>query len=134
MTIDSEEGHKKSKAGLETWGRRCDKVLLVRNGTNLMEKGGVFTIPLKEESRAHLWHKVKEAFSYLYKNHLDEYDWFMKADDDTYVLVDRLRQFLTKHSNDEPVYFGYKFKPFVNQGYMSGGKFINQLLELSHLD
>lgn len=121
MTVDSPQGREKSKAGLDTWARRCDKVFLVRNGTKLEEKDGVITIPMKEDSRDHLWHKVIEAFSFLYKHHLHDYDWFMKADDDTYVLVDRLKRFLSKSSNMKPVYYGYRFKPYVDQGYMSGG-------------
>lgn len=122
MTVDSEEGNEKSTACLETWAKRCDKVLLVQNGTRLRERDGVLTVPIKHESRYHLWHKVISAFSYLYDHHLDEYDWFMKADDDTYVIVERMKQFLLKHSNMEPIYFGHKFKPYVKQGYMSGGK------------
>jgi hypothetical protein len=48
-------------------------------------------------------------------------DWFLKVDDDTYIVVDNLRSFLHSHSPAEPVYFGCKLKPFVEQGYMSGG-------------
>ena len=45
----------------------------------------------------------------------------MKADDDTYVIVENLRYMLEKYNSSQPIYFGCKFKPYVRQGYMSGG-------------
>jgi glycoprotein-N-acetylgalactosamine 3-beta-galactosyltransferase len=52
--------------------------------------------------------KTKEAFKYVYKKHLNEYDWFMKADDDTYVIVENLRYFLHDKDPKSPTYYGLK--------------------------
>lgn len=78
-------------------------------------------LPNVEEGRDFLWAKTKEAFKYVYQHHFDEADWFMKADDDTYVIVENLRFMLKDIDPEYPIYFGCRFKPYVKQGYMSGG-------------
>ena len=45
----------------------------------------------------------------------------MKADDDTYMIMENLRFMLTQYKSEDPWYFGAKFKKFVKSGYMSGG-------------
>ena len=56
-----------------------------------------------------------QAFEYVYKNHLDDADWFIKADDDTYLVLENLRYLLMAHNSSHPMYFGHKFKPYVDQ-------------------
>ena len=57
----------------------------------------------------------------MYEHYKDEADWFLKADDDTYTVVENLRYMLQPYNATTPIYFGCKFKPYVSQGYMSGG-------------
>ena len=118
-------GNLKSKAQhvYATWAKRCNKVLFMSSkssASSAAQVPGVVELPVSE-GRENLWAKTKEAFKYVYHHHLDAYDWFAKLDDDTYLVVENLRYFLSDKNPQDPLYFGRRFKPYVKQGYMSGG-------------
>ncbi|KAK0412017.1 hypothetical protein QR680_005984 [Steinernema hermaphroditum] len=113
-----ENTYKKAIHVNATWAPRCNKHIFF----SADPKSGLPTVNLNvTEGRRHLWAKTKRAFKYLYEHELHNFDWFYKADDDTYALVENLRFMLMGHSPDAPLSFGCKFKPFVKSGYMSGG-------------
>ncbi|XP_062598275.1 glycoprotein-N-acetylgalactosamine 3-beta-galactosyltransferase 1-like isoform X1 [Saccostrea cucullata] len=102
----------------KTWGKRCTKLIFFSSVTN-----NTFpTIGLNiSEGREHLTGKTMRAFKYVFDHYYDEADWFMKADDDTYFIMENLRYFLSSRDKMEPVYFGHHFRTIVRQGYYSGG-------------
>lgn len=109
---------RKAKHVKATWGRRCNVLLFMSS----REDPDLPTIALPvHESRSQLWGKTKAAFLEVYTNYFNESDWFLKADDDTYVILENLRYFLLDKNSSEPIYYGCRFKPYVKQGYMSGG-------------
>ncbi|CAI5687995.1 unnamed protein product [Oreochromis niloticus] len=101
-----------------TWSRHCNIVVFMSS----VDDPDFPTVGLgTKEGRDQLYWKTIRAYHYAYEHYADEADWFLKADDDTYVIVDNLRWVLANHTPDEPIYFGRRFKPYTKQGYMSGG-------------
>lgn len=109
---------KKAKHIKATWGKRCNILLFMSSEAD--SKLPVIKLQVGE-GRDNLWGKTKLAFQHVYEHYRDQADWFMKADDDTYVIVENLRYMLEPYKPSQPIYFGCKFKPYVRQGYMSGG-------------
>ncbi|XP_073821327.1 glycoprotein-N-acetylgalactosamine 3-beta-galactosyltransferase 1-like [Musca autumnalis] len=117
--LTTPENHEtKAKHIKATWGKRCN-MLLFMSSVEDPELGSI-ALPVPE-GRDNLWGKTKEAFKYVYKHHLNDADWFMKADDDTYTIVENLRFLLYPYSPNTPIYFGCRYKKFAKQGYMAGG-------------
>ncbi|KAK9526419.1 hypothetical protein VZT92_015120 [Zoarces viviparus] len=101
----------------ETWAKRCNKVLYMSSVETDFP-----TVKLNvSEGRENLYWKTIRAFQYIHQHHLDEADWFLKADDDTFVVIENLRYTLSTYDPEKPLYLGRRFTPFISQGYMSGG-------------
>lgn len=100
-----------------TWAKHCDKVLYMSSVETDFPTVGLNV----SEGRNQLSWKTIRAFHYIHQKHLDDADWFLKADDDTFVVVENLRHVLSKYDTEKPLYLGRRFAPFIHQGYMSGG-------------
>uniref|UniRef100_A0A8C7YY06 Glycoprotein-N-acetylgalactosamine 3-beta-galactosyltransferase 1 n=1 Tax=Oryzias sinensis TaxID=183150 RepID=A0A8C7YY06_9TELE len=101
----------------ETWAKHCFKALYMSSAKTDFPTVGLNV----SEGRGNLYWKTILALQHIHQHHLDEADWFLKADDDTYVIMENLNYVLSKHDPERPLYFGRRFAPFVSQGYMSGG-------------
>lgn len=104
-----------------TWGKRCNKLIFM--STKHDDSLDSIALNVSGDKPAQTWGKTKLAFQYIYQHYQNEADWFLKADDDTYVILENLRYFLYAYSTNDPIYFGYKMSRPDNlkHGYNSGG-------------
>jgi len=114
----------RAKAVNETWAPRCDGYFFIteRVSESLSPEQVKFTeqvpiAPIKNITPGyeHLTQKSTLAFLFAYENYFNDTDWFVKADDDTFLLVDHLKAFLSEQNTSEPVTFGYHYKVTINE-------------------
>ncbi|XP_064120142.1 glycoprotein-N-acetylgalactosamine 3-beta-galactosyltransferase 1-like [Macrobrachium nipponense] len=106
----------------DTWGKRCDKLIFF--GDKLDEKLESVKLSGVREDRYYLWGKTREALKYLYDYYLNDFDWFYKADDDTYAIMENLRYVLTPYDPEFPIGLGERALVDGNKAksYLIGGK------------
>lgn len=63
-----------------TWGRRCNKLLFITSQAT--DELDTIVLPIKHESRNALRNKTKGGFLYAHKHYINDFDFFLKADDD----------------------------------------------------
>ena len=109
----------RAKAINDTWGPRCDRyyfiselanVNLTAEQTNITRALPMAPIANLTRGYDHLTLKSNQAFLFAYEHHLNDSEWFVKADDDTYLIVDHLKAFLREQNSSDPVTFGYNYK------------------------
>ena len=119
-----------AQAIYDTWAQLCDNFKFVCNiddetnneNAELVYKNLSILQPpgMIEDVYGKLTDKVYMTFKYVNKKY-NNYDWYLKADDDTFIFVDNLRKFLSTKNSSKPVTYGYDFKVIVDNGYHSGG-------------
>ncbi|THD20717.1 Glycoprotein-N-acetylgalactosamine 3-beta-galactosyltransferase [Fasciola hepatica] len=115
MPLNHERKAKHIKA---TWAKRCDKYIFM-SSINDPDLPSIAAVQF--ESRDMLWNKTHFALTYISKHFGEKFDYFFKADDDTYVVVENLRKLLSTYNPEIPFLMGYRHERFFAQGYPSGG-------------
>ncbi len=104
---------------MNTWGKRCDKLVFASNTTD--SDIGAIKVDVSTEDWAHLWEKQRETMRYIWQEYGNEYDWFIKADLDTYVIVENLKAYLASEEiqsrKDEPLILGRRVSRRNNKWY-----------------
>nr|XP_002131640.1 chondroitin sulfate synthase 1-like [Ciona intestinalis] len=97
----------RSVAVNNTWGNQADKLeFFAANGTP--EEYGVPVVSLEGVSD-HEYPPQKKAFrmlQHICTHHINDFEWFVRADDDVYMRVELLKQFLTQIDAEKMIYMG----------------------------
>jgi glycoprotein-N-acetylgalactosamine 3-beta-galactosyltransferase len=125
----------KAKAVHECWAKYCDDVKFLSNfpdefniketnspNSELTYKNLSLLQPpgMKKDVYSQLPDKIFLSYKYIYQKY-NNYDWYLKADDDTWIFMNNLRKFLSLKNSSRPVTYGYDYKIKVENGYHSGG-------------
>ncbi|XP_004534047.1 glycoprotein-N-acetylgalactosamine 3-beta-galactosyltransferase 1 [Ceratitis capitata] len=120
MVLTSPDQHAShAKHVKATWGKRCTRLIFLSSEAD-EELGAVAVVEREADNYDDLWNKTREGFRYAYEQYYDDYDWFVKADDDTYMVMENLRYMLYAYQPEIPIYFGYQLVRY-DVPYMSGG-------------
>jgi len=135
ILTNKENFDKRMRNIYETWAFKCDNYKFVSEiPAHIKIKSKILTQHLVKYREMNVLHppgllidnydkltdKVFRTIEYLHQNNND-YDWYLKADDDTFVFIDNLRKFIQNKNKSAPVTYGYDFKVLVEHGYHSGG-------------
>ncbi len=95
-----------------------ERIEILVNDVKVVQPKG---LNLTNDKYEELTKKVLLSFQDIY-NRNSSFDWYIKADDDTYMMMDNLREFLEDKNPNAPVTYGYRFDDtYVMFGYNSGG-------------
>jgi glycoprotein-N-acetylgalactosamine 3-beta-galactosyltransferase len=100
----------RARAVNNTWAPRCDKYLFISEPSNHTNYLPIAPIKNLTAGYGHLTKKTTLAFYYAYEHLLDQFDWFVKTDDDTYIIIENLKRFLQEQNSSQAITFGYNFK------------------------
>jgi len=97
----------RARAVNSTWGRQCNGLFFITESSNDTQGLPIAPIANITPGYGHLTQKSVSGLQYAYEYHFNNFDWFVKADDDTYIFMENLKAFLRKQNSSEPVTFGW---------------------------
>ncbi|CAI4229476.1 unnamed protein product [Auanema sp. JU1783] len=110
------------KAINSTWLKRCDNGQFFTSDSMDDESIPYTTVfHNMPDSWYKLFRKSRYAFYHIYQEISKDFEWYLKADDDSYVIVEHLKEFLSQFDHNKPYLIGHTYKPYLEHGYVSGG-------------
>ena len=102
--------HTRAKYLYDTWGKDIDKLIFfVGEDCNITANISYLPIVKLTGIPDHVYPPLKKTFAvmkYMYQHYTNEFNWFMRADDDMYMRVDKLKALLSQIHPYDRVFMG----------------------------
>ncbi|CEF62341.1 Glycoprotein-N-acetylgalactosamine 3-beta-galactosyltransferase 1 [Strongyloides ratti] len=89
----------------KTWIKRCNNYIF---GSGEESQDIPTFKAYHNDGYSYSFGKMKNTLKHVWKKHGDKYDWYLKADDDTYVVMENLRAFLLNENPNKHGYHGFR--------------------------
>uniref|UniRef100_A0A7E5A2E0 N-acetylgalactosaminide beta-1,3-galactosyltransferase n=1 Tax=Panagrellus redivivus TaxID=6233 RepID=A0A7E5A2E0_PANRE len=102
-----------ARAAYDIWGRHCDKTIFLTNSPMDLEVEHIY-FPLYH-TRGH---------SMLYATTFGQYEWYLRADDDAFVVMKNARTYLSRFNSSQNSVHALRWGFFETAGYPDGSTYI----------
>jgi hypothetical protein len=133
-----EGSHDKLADIVDTWGWRCDGFFAASTKTN-RSIGAVDLPHFGTEEYGNMWQKTRSMVSFMYDYYLEDYDYFLLSGDDTFVILENLRNYLllleseTGGRDAQPLFIGQPFSLWYVYYNTGGPSYLLNRLALRRL-
>ncbi|CAJ0567357.1 unnamed protein product, partial [Mesorhabditis spiculigera] len=113
-TMPGARSRAKARAINATWARHCDGHAFMTPFVDPVAEAGISPFwELKFGNATHdtrnyiwIWDRIRLAIRRVHAELLNDYDWFLKTDDDTFFVIENLKDRLKGHDPDAPFSLG----------------------------
>ena len=106
------------QAASDTWTTRCSHVVFFASGKAHLPSPAV---KLKTKSDIKSWASLREISQHIAKKYLDEYEWFLLVEEDTFIIMENLAYYLAVHNSSKAWYFGHSYTGSLRFNYNVAG-------------
>uniref|UniRef100_A0A0K0F7N3 N-acetylgalactosaminide beta-1,3-galactosyltransferase n=1 Tax=Strongyloides venezuelensis TaxID=75913 RepID=A0A0K0F7N3_STRVS len=122
---------------IRTWLAHCDKSLFITTTREKLhdrrEKMNIEVVKIiSEGKKMNIWKKTIESLKIVhnmfFRNNKNQFDWLLKVNDNSFVIIENLKRFLINKDENKSIYYGFNSsynninnEMKYNEEYISGG-------------
>lgn len=92
------------------YGSHCDKFIIMTSLNKMKKIPGLELYGVNvPEGRDHLAERVVIGSKHLYEKYYDDYEFFMRVDEDSFFIMENLRYLLAQYDPNMALWIGEKF-------------------------